>query len=117
MARRKNRKTTPPIRIDDIDWNEIAKALSNGRLNAKQSRDQFCPQITAPTFKRWAESPEGLGAKFCIDWGRTGRGNYIRLIPRSDDDSDILRSMAQLVNTHGMLACLRAFAEVSKGTR
>ena len=117
MAKRKNHKTTAPIRIDDIDWNGIAKALSNSRLNAKQSRDQFCPQITAPTFKRWAESPDGLGAKFSIDWGRTGRGNYIRLIPRSVGESDLFRTMAELVSTHGVTSCARALAEVLGGTR
>lgn len=117
MARRKKRKTTAPIRIDDIDWNGMVKALSNGRLNAKQSRTQFCPEITAPTFKRWAESPEGLGAKFCIDWGRTGRGNYIRLIPRSEGESDLFRTMAELVSTHGVTSCIRALAEVSNGIR
>ena len=113
MARRK--KTAAPIRIDDIDWSAIAKALSTERLNAVDCRMRFCPEITAPTFKRWAESPDGLGAKFSFDWGRVGKGNYIRIRPRGEDETDILRGMADLVNRHGMRACLRALAEVSEG--
>lgn len=116
MTRRK-RGRSAPIRIDDIDWNGLAKALLNERLNAKETRERFCPQITAPTFKRWAESPDGLGAKYSIDWGRVGKGNYIRINERNQAESDILRRMAELVNTHGMLACVRALAEVSSGTR
>jgi len=117
MARRKTKGRSAAIRIDDIDWSGIAKALSSNRMNAKETRQEFCPQITAPTFKKWAESPAGLGAKYSIDWGRVGKGNYIRIHERDQAESDILRKMAELVTTHGMLACVRALAEVSSGTR
>jgi hypothetical protein len=116
MARQKKTKSAP-TRIDDIDWNGVAKALTNERLNASEVRGRFCPQISPPTFKTWAESPSGLGAKYRIDWGRTGRNNYIRITERTEVESELMSSMADLVFRHGMLSCVRALAEVSSGTR
>ena len=116
MAKRRKAKTNP-FRIEDIDWSGLAQTITSERINATEARERYAPQITAPTFKRWSESPDGLGTKYSIDWGRVGRGNYIRLLPRKDSESDILRRMSELVGEYGMLACVRALGEVSSGGR
>ena len=99
------------LRIEDIDWKAVETALTSERLNGRMARERFAPAITAATFKRWMTVR--LSERYSIDWGRQGRNNYIRLIPK-DTDHLLVATMHTLIREHGLTAVLRSIATTTE---
>lgn len=99
------------IRSDDINWTAVETTLRSERLNAKMLRQRFALGITPATWKKWMDA--ALSPKWSIDWGKQGKNNYIRLLPK--DRGDILiAQMKGLISEHGLETTLRALGEATK---
>lgn len=99
------------VRIDDIDWGKVETTLRTERLNARMLREKFAGGITPATFKKWMT--QSLSPRWSIDWGKQGKNNYIRLLPK--DRADILiAEFKRAINEHGLDVALRAFADATK---
>ena len=99
------------IRIDDIDWTKVETTVRTERLNAKMLRERFAIGITPATFKKWMN--QSLSSAWSIDWGKQGKNNYIRLLPKGRQDI-LISQLKRLVTDHGLEAILRAMAEATK---
>lgn len=99
------------IRIDDIDWMAVENTLRSERINAKMLRERYARGITQATFKRWMD--HSLSPKWSIDWGKQGKNNYIRLLPRDREDI-LIAHMKGMILEHGLEGTLRAMAEATK---
>jgi hypothetical protein len=99
------------LRIEDINWKAVEAALISERLNARMARERFAPAITAATFKRWMIT--SLSERYSIDWGRQGRNNYIRLMPKATHDL-LVATMYTLIREHGLTVVLRSIATATE---
>jgi len=99
------------IRSDDINWTAVETTLRSERLNAKMLRQRFASGITPATWKKWTDA--ALSPKYTVDWGKQGKNNYIRLLPK--DQGDILvAQLKAIISEHGLEPTLRAFGEATK---
>jgi len=99
------------IRSDDINWTAVETTLRTERVNAKMLRERFAAVITPATWKKWTDA--ALSPKYTVDWGKQGKNNYIRLLPK--DQGDILvAQLKAIISEHGLEPTLRAFGEATK---
>ena len=96
----------------DIDWIAVEQDALSKRFNMKKLAEKHGLGVSQPTFKSWMQ--DHFAGKYRIDPGRQGRGNYIRLIPHSEQNS-LSDKMRALKAQYGDTAFNRAFAEVTLG--
>lgn len=107
-----NRVHSPLPTASDIDWDAIEREVKSKRVNMKGLCERYGRGVTQPTFKSWMQ--DKFAGKYRIDFGRQGRNNYIRFIPRDTEDT-LLDQLVKLEKQYGRAALLTAMIQFAVG--
>jgi hypothetical protein len=97
---------------NDIDWISVEREVLSKRVNMKRLCEKYGRGVTQPTFKSWFS--EQFTPKYIIEWGRPGRGNYIRFTS-ARESSTLVDQLVQLEKQHGKAALLTAMIQFAAG--
>jgi hypothetical protein len=111
MTNTKHSKVLLPS-SQDIDWASVEQKVLSEYINLSELCEEYGFGVTKPTFKSWMMNH--FSGKYRIDFGRQGRGNFIRFIPIAAQNS-LTDQMRKLRSQYGEAAFNRSFAEVLLG--